>query len=93
MHQLLKRQLRKHYPNAPVGDPEFEKFVQIISSTYDIYEQEIEFSNQSFTISEREFKQANARLEKQAIERKDSIDKLKETLVKTGLSESTVSDH
>jgi PAS domain S-box-containing protein len=90
MHQLLNRQLKKYFPGAPIDNPEFSNFLNIISETYKIYDQELEFSNQSFIISEREFNLANEKLEKQAEERKESIDKLKETLLKTGLSINSI---
>lgn len=90
MHQLLSRQIKKYLPSKPEDSDEFNEFLNIVSDTYRLYEQELAHLNESKKLNEVESHKANEPLNNRAEERKESIDKLKETLQKTGISENSI---
>jgi PAS domain-containing protein len=90
MHQLLSRQIKKYLPSTPEDSDEFNEFLNIVSETYRLYEQELAHLTESKKLNEVESHKANEPLNNRAEERKESIDKLKETLQKTGISENSI---
>ena len=41
-HKLLKRQLRKYLPDAPINSDAFNSFIAAVSESYESFEKDIE---------------------------------------------------
>lgn len=92
IHKLLKRQLKKHLPNAPLDSAEFATFINAVSEAYESFEKDIEISNFAFNRSEKDFREINLKLKKEATEKRISINKLRETLLNLEDKSDTKSD-
>lgn len=79
MHHLLERQYKKIFKDKELDSPEFKKFLEVVSNTYDNNDQDRTLLEHSFTLSSKEFTELNEKImkllkeldeEKKSVERK-----------------------
>jgi PAS domain S-box-containing protein len=80
IHSLLKRQLKKYLPQNLAESDGLQKFLSVISESYQGYEKDIELTNHAFSISEKEYHHINETLKEEVTIRNISIAKLKEAI-------------
>lgn len=62
MHRMLKRQLKKAYPEGAPDNIEFERFVKLIDQAYFSMSEELSITERSLDLSCEELKQRNSTL-------------------------------
>ena len=62
MHHLLERQLKKIFKDNFQFSPELKSFLEIVSNTYDGYDQDRKFLEHSFDLSSKEFSELNEKV-------------------------------
>ncbi|MBS1935305.1 MAG: PAS domain S-box protein, partial [Bacteroidetes bacterium] len=81
-HKLLSRQISKFLPESFTDNPEMQKFLSAINDSYIAADKDKELAERAFSISEEEYREVNQQLAKEVEVRKQSIEKLKETVGK-----------
>jgi signal transduction histidine kinase/ActR/RegA family two-component response regulator len=61
-HRILERQVRKHLAAAYLHDPAIQNFLEIISSTYEVFERDKKISDYAFAVNEKEYLELQAAL-------------------------------
>jgi len=79
-NKLLARQIRKLLPAAALQQPRMQKLLTVINESYNAYERDIELTERAFRISEEEYIDINKKLANEVLVRKQSVEKLKETI-------------
>lgn len=64
MHHLLLRQYNKAFKEGTVATPEFDRFLQMVSTTYENNDKDRALLDQSFNVSSEEFLELNAKISK-----------------------------
>ena len=81
MNTLLKRQLRKHLTGKGVEvDPDFNRFLNAVDSSYDNYEEQLVMVQRAMSLSSDELSEANLNLKKEMSQQKEIIQSLTETI-------------
>src|SRR5579871_2480430 len=88
-HKLLKRQIGKYLPAHLADDPEMAKFLSVIHDAYTAADKDKELSERAFAISEEEYREVNQQLAQEIVVRKQSVEKLKETVERITGEEKT----
>jgi PAS domain S-box-containing protein len=92
-HKLLRRQIGKYLPAHLLEDQEMQKFLSVIHDAYTAADKDKELSERAFAISEEEYREVNHKLGQEIEVRKQSVEKLKETIEKiTGAEKAGQSD-
>lgn len=94
MNSLLKRQIRK-YLNEESMSPDLEPFIDSVNKSYNNFEEHFAMLQRAMSISSEELFTANQKLQKEAKEQQELIDKLKSvinTLKVYDLSEDNKTD-
>lgn len=92
-HKLLQRQIKKYLPGALQTDPDLQKLLAAVNDSYYACERDKEIAERAFSISEEEYVEINNRLKHEVTVKKQSLDKLKETIgTITGQKASNDSD-
>ena len=76
MNSLLKRQIRKYLKDNAIP-PELESFIDAVNRSYDNYDEQFIMLQRAMSISSEELSAANQKLQMEAQEQKELIDKLK----------------
>jgi len=79
-NKLLTRQVAKILPEIMFQQPEIQQLLAVINDSYNAYERDIELSERAFRISEEEYIDINEKLANEVLVRKQSVEKLKETI-------------
>ncbi|GAB2838277.1 PAS domain-containing hybrid sensor histidine kinase/response regulator [Ferruginibacter profundus] len=79
-HRLLKKQIKKFLPEALQQHPDLEKFLLAVNDSYVACERDAALADRAFRISEEEYIEINKKLQHEAAVKKQSIEKLKETI-------------
>lgn len=87
MNKLLEKQLKKYFPAGYEHSAELVCFANAVSNSYNCYERELELSERAFKLSEEEYEEINSRLKEELDVKRNSIEKLKETILQTGEEE------
>ena len=66
MNSLLQRQLRKHFAERPLDDPQLQALLAAVSSTYDELEENKQFLSHTLEVASQELTEANERLRLEA---------------------------
>ena len=66
MNSLLQRQLRKHFAERPLDDPQLQALLAAISGTYDELEENQHFLSHTLEVASQELTEANERLRREA---------------------------
>ena len=80
LHDLLQRQVKKHFSDG-VSDPQLQKFLTEISETYRWYERDKALSDHAYAISEKEYQSVLENLKSNNTLISTSIQKLKENIL------------
>ena len=81
-HKLLQRQIKKHFTDEMLKDPELNKFITSINDSYNSFDRDKEIIEHAFTVSENEYSEVNYNLQKEVILKRISIQMLKDALKK-----------
>ena len=92
-HKLLKKQIDKFLPEALQQHPDLVKLLHVVNDSYNACERDAAIAERAFRISEEEYIEINDRLKHEAVVKRQSIEKLKETIgTITGEEKSNNSD-
>ncbi|MFI2741308.1 ATP-binding protein [Zhouia sp. PK063] len=80
MHPLLRRQIRKHLPEAYQDHPDIANFLNAINQSYNNNEEQLKMMQRSMTISSNELFEANKQLRHEAEQQKKLINSLSNTI-------------
>tara|TARA_R110002111_G_scaffold260039_1_gene330729 strand:- start:9643 stop:10707 length:1065 start_codon:yes stop_codon:yes gene_type:complete len=80
MNSLLKRQLRKYLSEELKSSEELKTFLAAIDSSYDNFDEQSAMIQRAMSISSDELYSANRKLQEEAKEQKELIDKLKDVI-------------
>ncbi len=80
-HKLIQRQLKKYSTEDLEEIPAFKQWIEVVNEAYLSYEKDKELSEHAFLTSQNEFNEINTLLKEEVELRKQSIRKLKETLL------------
>ncbi len=90
MNTLLKRQIRKYFPEEYLADNKFSDFLEAISKSYDNSEEKNVMTQRAMKISSDELFEVNEQLRAETIEQKELLNNLRQTLKTLGfLDEET----
>jgi signal transduction histidine kinase len=81
MHPLLAKQITKHLGEEALANPEFQSLIKIVSASYESYDRDKKITEHAFEISEREYQDVLQDLKKENDLKKESIEKVKQTLI------------
>lgn len=81
LHPLLAKQIAKHLGEGAIDNPEFASIIKVVSASYDSYERDKKITEHAFEISEKEYQDVLLDLKKENTLKKESIEKVKETLI------------
>jgi len=80
MNSLLKRQLRKYISEELKSSGELSSFLAAVDSSYNNFDEQSVMIQRAMSISSDELYSANRKLQKEAKEQKELIDKLKDVI-------------
>ncbi len=80
LNKLLKRQIKKFFPDTLPESDSFKQFLSAISDSYNSYERDHELADRAFKISEGEYIGINEQLKNEIELKKVSISKLQEAI-------------
>ena len=80
MNSLLKRQIRKYLSEDLKANKDLEKFLSAVDSSYDNFDEQSTMIQRAMSISSDELYAANRKLQNEAKEQKELIDKLKDVI-------------
>jgi signal transduction histidine kinase/CheY-like chemotaxis protein len=81
IHPLLAKQIAKHLGEGSLENPEFAAIIKIVSASYDSYDRDKKITEHAFEISEKEYQDVLQDLKKENDLKKESIKKVKQTLI------------
>ncbi|MCX6317791.1 MAG: PAS domain S-box protein [Bacteroidetes bacterium] len=79
-HKLLLRQINKYLPEALRDTDQLRHFLEVVSQSYSAMDKERELSERAFHITETEYNELNQTLQNELTVKRQSIEKLKETM-------------
>ncbi len=79
-HKLLQRQIARYLPADMLEHPGLLKLLTAVNDSYVGCERDKELSERAFAISEQEYLEVNSRLKQEIAVKKQSLEKLKETI-------------
>lgn len=85
MNPLLKRQLRKYFPEEYQTDHKFSDFLEAISNSYDTSEEKNKMTQRAMKISSDELFEVNEQLRAETKQQKEVLKNLRQTLKALGL--------
>lgn len=85
MNPLLKRQLRKYFPEEYRTDSKFNDFFEAISNSYDTSEEKNNMTQRAMKISSDELFEVNEQLRAETEQQKEVLKNLRQTLKALGL--------
>ena len=88
-NKLLNKQISKYLPSEMQENEHFAPFIKVISDTYQAFERDINLMNHAFEVSDTEFKEINANLEREHQLKKEAINKLYQSIRNSDLDAST----
>jgi len=92
-HKLLQKQINRYLPESLQHHPDLQKMLTVVNDCYNACERDKEIAERVFSISEQEYVEINDRLKHEVAVKKQSLDKLKETIgTITGNEQSNESD-
>ncbi|MDN4028436.1 response regulator [Chryseobacterium gambrini] len=80
LHNLLRRQIKRHLPEDCHSDPKFKNFINAINDSYKSFERDKELTDHAFRQSEKEYKELFNDLKKENELKQESISSLYESL-------------
>ncbi|MBL0356104.1 MAG: PAS domain S-box protein [Chitinophagaceae bacterium] len=80
LHKLIQKQIKKYLPQSLQQYPELQEFLLAINDSYCAYDKDKELSERAFKISEEEYVEINSKLKQEIAVKKQSLEKLKETI-------------
>lgn len=80
MNSLLKRQIRKYLSEELKSDSRLETFLKAVDSSYNNFDEQSSMIQRAMSISSDELYSANRKLQQEAKEQKELIDKLKDVI-------------
>ncbi len=93
LHKLLQKQLSKYLPETLRQHPDLQKLLAAVNDSYYACERDKELADRAFSISEEEYIEVNEQLKHEVAVKKQSVEKLKETIgTITGEEKSSDSD-
>ena len=81
IHPLLSKQISKYLGDDALDNPQFQKIIKIVSASYESYERDKKITEHAFEISEQEYQDVLLDLKKENDLKKESIEKVKQTLI------------
>jgi two-component system, sensor histidine kinase len=92
-HKLLQKQIKKYLPATFAQHPDLKNLFSAVNDSYYSSERDKELADRVFSISEEEYIEINDRLQHEVAVKRESIEKLKETIgTITGIEEANDSD-
>lgn len=85
MNTLLKRQLRKYFPEEYLNEPKFGEFLEAVSRSYDTSEEQFKMTQRAMKISSDELFEANTQLRAETEQQQEILKNLRQTLDTLGL--------
>jgi|GEM_PF-4213616 len=80
LHKLLQKQINRYLPESLQTDPHLQKMLAVVNESYCACERDKEIAERAFSISEEEYVEINNQLKHELAVKKQSLDKLKETI-------------
>jgi light-regulated signal transduction histidine kinase (bacteriophytochrome) len=90
MNPLLKRQIRKFFPEEHLEESKFNEFLEAISSSYDTTEDQHNMTQRAMKISSYELRQMNFQLSRETKTQQEVFKSLRGTLNTLGFLKSSV---
>ncbi|HVM88050.1 MAG TPA: PAS domain S-box protein [Puia sp.] len=88
-HKLLAKQISKYLPENYLADKSMEKFLSVVSESYNAFDKDHELAERAFAIAEEEYLEINEKLKREINVRRQSVEKLKEAIGKITIDEKT----
>jgi two-component system, sensor histidine kinase len=80
LHKLLQKQIKRYLPATLQQHPDVQKMLAVVNDSYYACERDKEIAERAFSISEEEYVAINNQLKHEVAVKKQSLDKLKETI-------------
>ncbi len=79
-HKLLQKQLSKYLPESLRHHPDLQRLLVAVNNSYNSWERDRDIADRAFAVSEEEYIEINHQLKSQVAVKKQSVEKLKETI-------------
>ncbi len=80
-HPILVKQIQKHLSERHLADPDIQKFLQLVSASYQSFERSQKIADHAFNLSEKEYQEVNANLIKENEIKQKSISELRKAII------------
>jgi len=90
MNPLLKRQIRKFFPEEHLEEGKFNKFLEAISRSYDTTEEQHNMTQRAMKISSYELREVNVQLVQETKTQQEVFKSLRQTLNTLGLLKPSI---
>ncbi|QHW00893.1 ATP-binding protein [Spirosoma endbachense] len=80
LHKILKRQINRHLTPDCLEHDRFQQFIQAVNESYLNFDRDKELLEHSASLNEREYTDINEKLKEEVSQRRQSVDKLIESI-------------